>query len=219
MEAFLGTILPIGFNYAPRGWAFCNGQLLAISQNSALFSLLGTTYGGNGTSTFALPDLRGRVPVGSQGAGPGIANIEPGQSAGANNVTVIGNGVSSVTLSLANLPAHTHAVTIDAAAFATTMQASTGTSGTSTTPTAGAFLSASPGGPGSASIYSTSPSGQVNLGGVATNVGPSAVTLGNTGNGLPVAIPVSTTTAVSIMQPYLGVNFIIALQGIFPSRN
>lgn len=219
MEAFLGTILPIGFTYAPRGWAFCNGQLLPIAQNSALFALLGTVYGGNGTTTFGLPDLRGRVPVGSQGNGPGISPIAQGEMAGTNNTTVIASGTTSVTLGVANLPAHTHAVTVDSAAFTTTVQASTGTTGTSTTPTTGAFLSASPGGPGSASIYSTTPSGQVNLGGVSTAIAANAVTAANTGSGQTLLAPVTTNGTASIMQPYLGVNFIIALEGIFPSRN
>jgi microcystin-dependent protein len=104
MEVFIGTIMPVGFNFAPRGWAFCNGQLLSISQYSALFSLLGTTYGGNGQTTFGLPDLRGR-----------------------------GNGQTSFTLSVNNLPAHTHTAT-------TNLQASTGTTGPSTSATAGAVI-------------------------------------------------------------------------------
>lgn len=78
MDAFMGTIMPVAFQYAPRGWMFCNGQTLPIAQNSALFSLLGTMYGGDGQNTFGLPDLRGRVPVGSQGPGPGIATVAQG---------------------------------------------------------------------------------------------------------------------------------------------
>lgn len=219
MEAFMGTILPVGFNYAPRGWAFCNGQLMAISQNSALFALLGTMYGGDGVTTFGLPDLRGRVPVGSQGNGPGLSPITQGQIAGTNNVTAIATGTTTVSLSVANLPAHTHPVTIDSAAFTTNLQASTGTTGTTTSPTAGAFLSASPGGPGSASIYSSTATAPVNLGGLSTAVGSSAVAVGSTGNGLPLQAPVQTSATVPIMQPYLGLNYIICMEGIFPSRN
>jgi microcystin-dependent protein len=77
MEQFLGQILMVGFNFAPVGWALCNGQLLSISQNTALFSLLGTTYGGNGVSTFALPNLQGRVPI-HQGQSPGTSTYVPG---------------------------------------------------------------------------------------------------------------------------------------------
>ena len=95
---YLGQIVAFGGNFAPRGWALCQGQLLNISQNTALFSLLGVTYGGNGTSTFGLPDLRGRSIVGA-GQGAGLGNYSPGQEA----------GVESVTLTTAQLPAHTHA--------------------------------------------------------------------------------------------------------------
>ena len=96
---YLSEIKMWGLNFAPRNWAFCNGQLLPIVQNTALFSLLGTTYGGNGTTTFALPDMRGRVPIHSgSSAGPGLTSYTLGQS----------GGTESVTLTTANLPAHTH---------------------------------------------------------------------------------------------------------------
>ncbi|RYF27473.1 MAG: hypothetical protein EOO23_07930, partial [Comamonadaceae bacterium] len=108
MEAFVGTIMSVGFNFAPRGWALCNGQLMSISQNSALFSLLGTTYGGDGVTSFGLPDLRGRVAVGAQQPGPGLTPIQMGDKSGTNNVTVIGTGAASVSLTTANLPAHNH---------------------------------------------------------------------------------------------------------------
>jgi microcystin-dependent protein len=85
---FLAEIRIVGYNFAQRGWAFCSGQILSIAQNTALFSLLGTNYGGNGTTTFALPDLRGRVPVGS-GTGPGLANVSLGEQAGVENVTLL----------------------------------------------------------------------------------------------------------------------------------
>jgi microcystin-dependent protein len=208
MEAFIGTVMAVGFNYAPRGWAFCNGQILPISQNTALFALLGTTYGGNGQTTFGLPDLRGRVIAGSQGAGPGISPIAPGEMSGANNVTVTANGQASFTLSVANLPAHTHAAT-------TALQANTGTTGVSTSATAGAVLSSSPTGPTAAAIYlpsTTPPTNPFALGGLTA-------TIGNTGNGQAVVAPVATQSTASVMQPYTGVNYIIALEGIFPSRN
>src|SRR5690606_5156315 len=96
-EPFLGEIRMVGFNFAPRGWAFCQGQLLSIAQNSALFSLLGTMYGGNGTTTFALPDLRGRSPVG-MGNGPGLTPITQGELAGTENVTLLST----------QMPMHTH---------------------------------------------------------------------------------------------------------------
>jgi microcystin-dependent protein len=100
MEPFVGQIQSFGFNFAPRGWAFCNGQLLAISSNTALFSLLGTYYGGNGVSTFALPDLRGRVPI-HQGQGPGLQNYSIGTQGGFETVTL--NGLQ--------MPSHNHLAT------------------------------------------------------------------------------------------------------------
>src|SRR6476469_8745709 len=96
-EPFLGSIIIFGGNFAPKGWAMCNGQILAINQNTALFSLLGTTYGGNGTTTFALPDLRGRVPVG-MGQGPGLSPMTEGQV----------GGTETVTLTVNQLPNHNH---------------------------------------------------------------------------------------------------------------
>jgi microcystin-dependent protein len=96
-EPFIGEIRPFPYNFAPRGWAFCEGQLLPISQNTALFSLLGTTFGGDGRTTFALPDLRGRVPVGA-GTGPGLSARVLGEEAGEDGVT----------LGTAELPPHTH---------------------------------------------------------------------------------------------------------------
>jgi microcystin-dependent protein len=101
MEPFIGQIQAFGFSFPPQGWAFCDGQLISIAQNTALFSLLGTTYGGNGTTTFALPDLRGRSMV-HVGQGPGLSPISQGQS----------GGVESTTILIANMPAHSHNVTI-----------------------------------------------------------------------------------------------------------
>jgi len=109
-DPFIGEIKPVAFNFPPRGWAFCEGQLLPINQNQALFSLLGTTYGGNGQTTFALPDLRGRVPIGS-GTGPGLSPKNLGERAGAE----------SITLLQTEIPAHTH--TVRCAGAATTQAA------------------------------------------------------------------------------------------------
>jgi microcystin-dependent protein len=100
MEPFLGQIIMFAGNFAPRSWAFCNGQLLSISQNTALFSILGTTYGGDGQTTFALPDLRGRVPI-SPGIGPGLPSYNLGQRSGQANVTLTVN----------NMPNHNHPAT------------------------------------------------------------------------------------------------------------
>jgi microcystin-dependent protein len=98
-DPFVAEIRLFGFNFAPRGWAFCNGQLLPIAQNTALFSLLGTNYGGNGVNNFALPDLQGRVPRGT-GQGPGLSNVDLGEQGGS----------ASVTLTVDQVPSHAHVV-------------------------------------------------------------------------------------------------------------
>ena len=123
-QQYIATITTFGFNFAPRGYAQCNGQILAIAQNSALFSLIGTFYGGNGVQNFALPDLRGRVPI-HMGQGLGLSNYVIGQPGGAE----------SVTLSIAQMPAHTHAFTGSGGTLtATTTKAS------AAAPAAGALL-------------------------------------------------------------------------------
>ena len=165
-EPFLGMIIIFGGNFPPAHWAFCNGQLMAINQNTALFSLLGTQYGGNGQTTFALPDLRSRVPL-HFGQGPGLSAYSIGQQA----------GVESVTLSGAEMPAHTHS--------------QPATSGDQTTnqpngavPARGGFYAATP---DSSQLAATTSSG--------------------------------ASQPHQNLQPYLAVNYIIALQGIFPARN
>lgn len=218
MDAFMGMIMPVGFNYAPRGWAFCNGQTVAIQQNSAMFALLGTMYGGDGTQTFGIPDLRGRVPVGSQAQGPGLQNIAQGEKAGSNNVTVIANGQTQFTLNTNNMPAHSHGAT---GLMATThMQASGAASGGSLTPVEGSVLvGTSTGSPQAAAVYlpaTSTPPSPVNLGNLSTTLSGQTAPAGT---GTPVVAPVSTQATVSIMQPYLGLNYIIAMEGIFPARN
>lgn len=99
MEPFLGQIMMVGFNFAPRGWMLCEGQLLPISQYTALFSLLGTTYGGDGRTTFGLPDLRGRAPIG-MGQGPGLSMHPQGAKSGSETTTLL----------VSNLPSHEHSV-------------------------------------------------------------------------------------------------------------
>lgn len=103
MEGTIGFITPFGGNFAPKNWSFCNGSIIAIASNTALFSILGTTYGGNGTTTFALPDLRSRVAIGA-GQGPGLSNYALGQMGGAESVILTAN----------NMPAHVHGVQLQA---------------------------------------------------------------------------------------------------------
>ncbi|OUS14666.1 phage tail protein [Nonlabens dokdonensis] len=188
MDPFLGEITTFAGNFAPRGWAFCHGQLLAISQNTALFSILGTTYGGDGRTTFALPDLRGRAAV-SQGNGPGLSNYSLGQR----------GGVENVTLNQTQIPSHTHTAS-------GTVRASSGT-GTSNDPAGANFASAStPLNPTTTVDTQVYTSGANDGTMAANNVD---VTVGNSGS----------SQSHTNMQPYLAINYIIALQGVFPSRN
>ena len=165
-------------NFPIRGYAFCQGQLLSISQNTALFSILGTTYGGNGQTTFGLPDLRGRVPMGT-GQGPGLTPRTLGEMAGAENVTLL----------TTQIPAHTHTLTV-------TPQAVSG-AGTTADPT-----NAYPANSGALDKeYSAS--------GTMVNMGAANGTIGVAGGSQP----------HTNIQPYLVINFLIALEGYFPSRN
>jgi microcystin-dependent protein len=181
MDPLLAMIFAFASNFAPSGYLFCSGQLLAISSNTAVFSLLGTTYGGNGTSTFALPDLRGRTIVG-QGQGPGLANYVLGQSAGSETTSIV----------TANLPAHSHAFNISSAA------GTTGTPGTTT------YLSKAP---STGSGPNATVENMYTINAPDTTLNPAAI--GNTGSNTP----------ISILQPYLAVSYIIAMTGVFPSRN
>ena len=169
MEPFIGQIMMFGGNFAPRGWAFCDGQLLPISQNTALFSLLGTTYGGDGRTTFALPDLRGRTPIHS-GHGPGLSDYRQGSK----------GGQETVTLTVNQMPSHNHVVKANL------------DEGTSDE-VENNYLSNS-----STPLYSSSADGNLNTSSVV-----------HTGGG----------QAHSNMQPYLAIQYVIALQGIFPSRS
>ena len=193
---FIGEIIYFGGNFAPVNYAMCQGQLLAISQNTALFSILGTTYGGNGQNTFALPDLRGRAPVGP-GQGPGLSNYVLGQLSGAE----------SVTLSSANLPIHTHGATF--AGTGSSLNAAT-VKASVQTPAAGTVLArATDTGGGTAAPQMYAPAGT-----------PTPAALG----GLNVAGTVTVSPAggsapFSNVQPILAITALIATQGIFPSRN
>ncbi len=108
MEGYIAQILFFAGSFAPRNWAFCEGQIMQIASNTALFSLLGTTYGGNGTTTFALPDFRGRVPVGA-GQGPGLSSVTIGEKFGS----------PATTLTIVQMPAHTHTAAATVAAAST----------------------------------------------------------------------------------------------------
>ena len=172
---FVAEIRIFPFNFPPKGWAFCDGQLMPISQNTALFSLLGTTYGGDGKSTFALPDLQGRAAM-QPGQGQGLSLRDLGEQ----------GGEESVTLLSTEMPVHNHV-----------FGGSQNANGNSQTPS-GNIWSQAPAGRGAAALYHAAP---------ATNA-LNANCLNPTGGGLP----------HNNLQPYLTLNFCIALQGVFPQR-
>jgi microcystin-dependent protein len=189
MDPFLGEIRMVGFNFNPRDWAFCNGQLMSISQNSALFSLLGTTYGGDGQTTFALPDLRSRTPV-HFGQGPGLPAVQIGESAGS----------PSVTLTQGQMPQHSHAATASVAIPASSADGSTDV------PSTAAYLA-----------KAVDSSGAVQPLTYGTVVPPPAETLAPFNSAVTVQ-PAGGNQPVDVTNPFLAVNFVMALSGIFPSR-
>lgn len=178
MEGTIGSIQLFAGNFAPRGWQFCAGQIMSISQNTALFSILGTTYGGNGTTTFQLPDLRSRVPVGA-GQGNGLSSWQLGQL----------QGTETVSLNTNEMPPHNHNV-----------QVSSGAADSATAN--GNYLAVA-----------------------NANVGGDPVTV-NTYNGTPSAMLGGNSISITgqgqahqNIQPSLGLNYIICVEGIYPSRN
>lgn len=181
-EPFIGEVKLLAFQFAPKSYMQCNGQILAIASNTALFSLLGTTYGGNGSTTFGLPDLRGRMPIG-QGTGSGLPSHSMGEVSGS----------TSVSLQTSNMPAHVHP------AIGITVNIPVSTGGADIDSPAGAFLCNT----GAETFSSISTSGQYYS---------SPAVGGNTGI-------MGSNIPFSVMNPYLVMNYSIAIYGIFPSRN
>jgi len=175
-DPFVAEIRMFAGNFAPRGWAFCNGQLLPLSQNTALFSLLGTSYGGDGKVNFALPDLQGRVPL-HAGDGPGLTSRSLGEA----------GGEETIALTEAQMPAHGHSLKL-------TPQASSGKA--SERDPSGNMLAR--------------PKEHIYAGGAAGVVSMDAVGR---------VLPAGGSQPHSNLQPYLVVNFIIALQGVYPPRS
>jgi len=171
MEPYIGQIQAFGFNFAPVGWAQCNGQLLPIAEYDALFSLLGTTYGGDGQTTFALPDLRGRSII-HPGSGSGLSPIQLGQS----------GGQETVTITINQLPSHNHIVSV-------AVNTGNGEESDSTK-----YIASH------ASAFSETSTGKDVLNGVNQTI-------------------VGSNQPVNIRNPYLGMNFCIALEGIYPTRD
>jgi len=173
-DPFIAEVRIFPFNFAPTGWAFCNGQLLPISQNTALFSLLGTTYGGDGRTNFALPNLQGSVPM-HPGQGPGLSQHDLGET----------GGVQTVTLLESEIPSHNHTV------------------GAQNSPLGGVAV------PSAGTTLNRPASGNLFFAGSPTQVAMQSDAIQASGGGQP----------HNNMQPYLTLNFCIALQGVFPPRS
>ena len=191
-EPFLGEIKMFGGNFAPRGFALCQGQILSIAQNTALFSILGTTYGGNGQTTFALPNLSGRVPVGT-GTGLGLSPIDLGEVGGTESVTLVSSNIPPIVSAVTATASV--AVPVNTTEGSGLTPSNTSVLSTPVDSVSGAEVKLYSPGPGTATLQPFN----VNVSGTATyNNGP-----------VPTAI----------RNPFLGTNFVIALEGIFPSRN
>lgn len=186
MQGTLGEIRMFAGNFAPRSWAFCEGQLLPISQNQALFSILGTTYGGDGRTTFGLPDLRGRAPLGP-GHGPGLTDRRLGQK----------GGVEYTTLTVAEMPSHTHS------ASGTIKASSAGTSNKPEGDYYGVLSGEDPTTGTSVAVNGYADSATGNMG-----ANSAAIVVNNQGGNL----------SYDNREPYLAMNYVICLYGIFPSR-
>jgi len=184
LEPFLSEIALFSFNFPPKGWAFCDGQLLPINQNQVLFSLLGTTYGGNGQTNFALPDLRGRVPIGVHDQ---------------NHPLGEGSGVETVTIVATAMPQHTHA--LDVSSLTATARCGSGVGNVPTPVDTVPAVEV----PGDTLAYSTAAPD--------ANMSAAAATLS------PVVSTVGGSQPHENRQPYLGLNYCIALQGVFPSQS
>ncbi len=183
MEGTLAEIRMFAGNFAPRGWMLCQGQLLSISQWTAVFALVGTTYGGNGQTTFGIPDFRGRIPLGT-GNGAGLPSVDLGEMAGVQNTTLI----------LPNLPMHNHTLT-----GALTVKVNNTTAGQNSDPE-NRYLQQS-------NIY-TDETGDLNP------MNPGEIDYSS----LQVAIN-GSNAPFSNQSPFLGINYIFCVEGIFPSRN
>lgn len=197
-DPFISQITMFGCNFALRGWAFCAGQIQAIAQNNALYSLIGTIYGGDGRTTYALPDFRGRTPM-HLGQGPGLPFYRIGQR----------GGVESTTLTLLEMPSHNHSVNIQASTLPTTVAMPTSADGPDTNDPDGAYFGDLP--PGQ-NIYAgalTQPAGRMgDIPVPALDVPVSGPTSSNGGSQ-----PVYT------QSPYLAVTIQMSLFGLYPSRN
>lgn len=216
MDPFIGQIMPWPADYAPRGWAMCDGSVLSIAQNAALFAVIGRYYeGGDGVNTFALPDLRGRVIMGAQT--PGAV----GQRGGAASATVNVAGDATVAIATENLPAHNHTATFAPGSGAKISVAipADNTGASDSVPGTGLVLGKASMGVSAVKAYSGN-AGNTTLKPFDVDVpAPTgSVTTADTGGGKALTVPIALQGTVPTMPPFLTMNYIIAVEGIFPSR-
>ncbi|MFH1742990.1 MAG: tail fiber protein [bacterium] len=189
MEPFIGQIIMFAGTFAPRGFAFCEGQILSIMENQALYSLLGTNFGGNGTTTFGLPDLRGRAPI-HRGQAPGLSSYSLGQRGGAEQVTLTQN----------QMPSHTH----EAPGGTGSLQLNVNSGRADEKSPAGNFLAQ-----GHEDMYASSSNATMNTNAITSTGGTSGGTTTSAGG----------SQSHENRSPYLVIHFCIALEGIYPPRS
>lgn len=217
MDPILGQIILWPVPWIPSGWALCDGSLLNVQQYQALFSLLGVKYGGNGTTTFGVPDLRSKVPMGSQN----MTTI--GQATGAVTSSVVAAGAGSVSIGVNNLPAHTHAATFTPGGGGATVDIAIPVDGSNNAdtqaPGTGSVLGKGFTGPTPTKVYSSAASNNtLKPFQVSVPAGGGTVTNANTGAGAALPVAVSVPVTVSTLQPSLTLNYIIAVEGVYPQR-
>ncbi|MGK5026190.1 phage tail protein [Janthinobacterium sp. RB2R34] len=237
MDPLIGTIMLAAFPFAPKGWMFCNGQILNINTNNALYALLGVQFGGDGKTTFALPDLRGRIPVAlNDTVAPDRIVTAPVNAQGATtrtsqngdtlgtNVRLVSTGPANITLTVANLPAHTHVATVSSGSSTVDVTLSAALDeATDPGPSVGGYLATAASSGGSVTnmyLPALGPSGGVALAKASGQVSFSpTVTNALTGSGTPTTTPVTLTAQSAPTPPFIAMNYLIAVEGYFPMRN
>lgn len=200
-EPLIGTVMLWAPNFAPRGWMFCKGQIMQISMHQALFSLIGTTYGGDGITSFQLPNLQGRAPVGEGNFSSGTP-YTLGQPGGSENVTLM----------LANMPAHTHSAQFSGSQNLNVNVSLKATTNAATKDVPESGLQLGDVAPNSTKVYAPA-------GGTEVDIVGGTGTVSGTIGGTVTVMPAGSNIPFSVVSPYVTLNYIIALQGIFPTRD
>lgn len=198
MEFLMGGIIMFGGTFAPKDWAMCNGQLIAISQNQALFALLGNVYGGDGRTNFGIPDLRGRAPIGF-GSGPGLPTYPEGAHV----------GFPTTQLTTQHMANHTHTASVTDITVSVSGSINTTTTDADSNDPSGNYLAVST---GAHKVFSATKTGTETL-------AVDALSITGSGSGTVAVEAAGNSQAFSLMQPSIAMNYIIAMQGLFPSRN